>query len=202
MVPCYKSRKDRPDNTQHSQETDIHAPDGIPYNSPAAYLRLWRLGHWDRQLLLIRLRASGTCLLIEVKISEEKQWMISDVLFNYYLCFRLQGLRYTTTNMNQTRTESHIALHRLKYFTLTETLNLRKQTRNKNVSDLWTRGVPIKCRLGQSVACLRYDLKVLSLSLKKYRDATSEGTSRTLPLMLFPNRCVLIMFPFDVMVYS
>jgi hypothetical protein len=39
-------------NTQHSQETDIHAPGGIrtrdPNKQTAADLRLTRRGHWDR----------------------------------------------------------------------------------------------------------------------------------------------------------
>ena len=43
-----------PDNTQHSQETDIHAPCGIRTHNPskraAADPRLIPRGHWDRQL--------------------------------------------------------------------------------------------------------------------------------------------------------
>ena len=41
-----------PDNTQHSQETDIHAPGGIRIHNPskraAADPRLRPRGHWDR----------------------------------------------------------------------------------------------------------------------------------------------------------
>jgi hypothetical protein len=41
------------DNTQHSHETDIHAPGGIRTNNPskraAADPRLRPRGHWDRQ---------------------------------------------------------------------------------------------------------------------------------------------------------
>ena len=41
-------------NTQHSQQTDIHAPDGIRTHNlnrrAAADLRLRPRGHWDRQL--------------------------------------------------------------------------------------------------------------------------------------------------------
>ena len=42
-----------PDNTQHSQHTNIHAPGGIRTHNPsrrtAADLRLRPRGHWDRQ---------------------------------------------------------------------------------------------------------------------------------------------------------
>jgi hypothetical protein len=42
----------RPGNTQHSQETDIHASGGIRTRNPskraAADPRLGRRGHWDR----------------------------------------------------------------------------------------------------------------------------------------------------------
>jgi len=43
-----------PDNTQHSQETEIHAPGGILNHNPskpaAADPRLRPLGHWNRPL--------------------------------------------------------------------------------------------------------------------------------------------------------
>ena len=42
-----------PDNTRHTQETDIHAPGGIPTRNPSkravADPRLSPRGHWDRQ---------------------------------------------------------------------------------------------------------------------------------------------------------
>jgi hypothetical protein len=44
-----------PDNTEHSQETDIHAPGGIRIPNPskrtAVDPRLRPRGHWDRQVL-------------------------------------------------------------------------------------------------------------------------------------------------------
>ena len=44
-----------PDNAQHSQETDIHAPGGIQTHNltrrAAADPRLRPRGHWGRQLL-------------------------------------------------------------------------------------------------------------------------------------------------------
>ena len=47
-----------PDNTQHSQQTDIHALGGIRTHSfnrrAAADLRLRPRGHWDRLVLLTR----------------------------------------------------------------------------------------------------------------------------------------------------
>ena len=46
------SQRPLPDNTQHSQQTDIHAPDGIRTHDlsrrAAADLRLRPRGHWDR----------------------------------------------------------------------------------------------------------------------------------------------------------
>jgi len=48
------SQRPLPDNTQHSQQTNIQAPGGIRTNSlsrrAAAELRLRPRGHWDRQL--------------------------------------------------------------------------------------------------------------------------------------------------------
>jgi hypothetical protein len=47
-----------PDNTQHSQQTDIHAPGGIPIQNPskrtAADTRLRTRGHFDRHLHTMR----------------------------------------------------------------------------------------------------------------------------------------------------
>jgi hypothetical protein len=52
------SRRPVPNNTQHSQETDIHAPSGIPTRNPskrkAIDPRLRPLDHWDRHYLRYR----------------------------------------------------------------------------------------------------------------------------------------------------
>ena len=49
------SQRPLPDNTQHSQQTNIHAPGGIRTHDlsrrQAADLRLRTRGHWDRQLV-------------------------------------------------------------------------------------------------------------------------------------------------------
>ena len=49
------SQRPLPDNTQHSQQTNIHAHGGIPTHDisrrAAADLRLRPRGHWDRQLV-------------------------------------------------------------------------------------------------------------------------------------------------------
>ena len=49
-----------PDNTQQSQETDIHDPGGIRTRNPsrraAADLRLKPRGHWDRQLAVFGMK--------------------------------------------------------------------------------------------------------------------------------------------------
>jgi hypothetical protein len=48
------TQKPLPDNTQHSQQTDIHAPGGIRTRNPskraAVDPRLRPRGHWDRPL--------------------------------------------------------------------------------------------------------------------------------------------------------
>jgi len=53
------TRRSLPDNTQHSQETNIHAPGGIRTSNPskqaAAEPRLKRRGHRDRPSTLIRI---------------------------------------------------------------------------------------------------------------------------------------------------
>jgi hypothetical protein len=63
-----------PDNTQHTQQTNIHAPSGIRTHDrssrqAAVDLRLRRRGHWDRQLNKLRkcnsrnfeLQMAGAC---------------------------------------------------------------------------------------------------------------------------------------------
>ena len=56
------SQRPLPDNTQHSQETDIHAPGEIRIRNPskraAADTRLRPSGHWNRliQGLIIQIR--------------------------------------------------------------------------------------------------------------------------------------------------
>ena len=51
------SQRPLPDNTQHSQQTNIHAPGGIRTHNlsrrAAADLRLIPRGHWDRRNILI-----------------------------------------------------------------------------------------------------------------------------------------------------
>ena len=48
---------DNSDNTQHSQEKNIHAPGGIRTRNPskrkATIPRLRLLGHWDRLILIL-----------------------------------------------------------------------------------------------------------------------------------------------------
>ena len=59
------SQRPLPDNTQHSQQTNIHAPGGIRTHNlsrlAAADLRLRRRGHWDRQLILIYIQIINCC---------------------------------------------------------------------------------------------------------------------------------------------
>ena len=54
------SQRPLPDNTQHSQQTEIHAPGGIrtcnPSRRSATHPRLRPLGHWDRLINVINQR--------------------------------------------------------------------------------------------------------------------------------------------------
>ena len=54
------SQRPLPDNTQHSQQTDIHAPGGIRTHNLSrredADLRLRPRGHWDRHLMYVLFR--------------------------------------------------------------------------------------------------------------------------------------------------
>ena len=56
------SQRPLPDNTQHSQQTNVHAPGGIRTHDlsrrGAANLRLRQRGHWDRRPLIIPLTFS------------------------------------------------------------------------------------------------------------------------------------------------
>ena len=56
------SQRPLPDNTQHSQETNIHAPGGIRTHNlsrrAAADLRLRPRGHWDRRYYGVKLKQS------------------------------------------------------------------------------------------------------------------------------------------------
>ena len=71
------SQRPLPDNTQHSQQTNIHAPGGIRTHDlsrrTAAYLRLRPHGHWDR--------------LMNVKINKKSSFLCPDKFrwrkFNY-----------------------------------------------------------------------------------------------------------------------
>ena len=69
-------RRTLPDNTQLSQETDIHASGGIRNHNPskrvAAYLRLWLRGQWDRPCgymgiyRSVNLKFIGPCIILIV----------------------------------------------------------------------------------------------------------------------------------------
>jgi len=51
------SHRPLPDNNQHSQDTDIHAPGGIrtrnPFKRMGAEPRLGQRGHWDRLCIFL-----------------------------------------------------------------------------------------------------------------------------------------------------
>ena len=73
----------RPDNTQHSQQTNVHAPGGIRTHNPsrlgAADLRLWPHGHWDRLFLyniLTRFKFQYTLTRIPCTLRENLRTVI------------------------------------------------------------------------------------------------------------------------------
>ena len=57
------SQRPLPDNTQHSQQTNIHAPGGIRTHNlsrrAAKELRLRPRGHWDRQRVTLLTNVSA-----------------------------------------------------------------------------------------------------------------------------------------------
>ena len=73
------SQKPLPDNTQHSQQTNIHAPGGIRTHDlsrrAAADLRLRPRGHWDRHLR-VNIRNNNTiyvaCIKHSIRLSPDK----------------------------------------------------------------------------------------------------------------------------------
>src|SRR5215475_8970602 len=58
------SQRPLPDNTQHSQQTNIHVPGGIRTHDPsrraAADLRLTPRGHWHRHCDMLAILIMGT----------------------------------------------------------------------------------------------------------------------------------------------
>jgi hypothetical protein len=64
------SQRPLPDNTQHSQQTNIHPPGGIRTHDPsrraAVDLRLRTRGYWDRQFMASRLQKclSTSCIWV------------------------------------------------------------------------------------------------------------------------------------------
>ena len=67
------SQRPLPDNTQHSQETDIHVQDGIQTHylsrRAAADLRLRPSGHWDRLVCQIWGENMAVYLILSIKIT-------------------------------------------------------------------------------------------------------------------------------------
>jgi hypothetical protein len=78
-----------PDNTQHSQGRDIHAPRGIqtrnPSKLPAADPRLRRYGQWDRPMFLL----SKISLSFKSRYYTKSQMRLSDI---YVLAYIQQDL--------------------------------------------------------------------------------------------------------------
>jgi len=68
------SQRPLPDNTQHSQQTDIHAPGRIRSHNPsrraAVDLRLRPHGHWDQHMNFIGINMHGTTLKITLQYIE------------------------------------------------------------------------------------------------------------------------------------
>ena len=85
------SQRPLPDNTQHSQQTNIHAPGGIRTHDlskrAAADLRLRPRGHWDRQLStfleVIMESGSSTPLILTLSTTGGREFSL--VLRSLYL---------------------------------------------------------------------------------------------------------------------
>jgi len=93
------SQRPLPDNTQHSQQTNIHVPGGIRTNNlsrrAAVDLRLRMRGHWDRQFPALwkpkfnyRLHTSPQFVLLLIDINQSTPSHPIQNLIRV-LCFRL-----------------------------------------------------------------------------------------------------------------
>jgi len=62
-----------PDNTQHSQQTNIHAPGGIRAHNlsrrEATDLRIRPRGHWDRLIVIYVTEQTGKCDVVPVYVT-------------------------------------------------------------------------------------------------------------------------------------
>jgi hypothetical protein len=92
------SQRPLPDNTQHTQQTNIHAPGGIRIHDRsrrvAADLRLKPRGHWDRQgqiMHCIITHVSGMCSYL-FKISSEIQISNSGHISYGHFVFTCEGM--------------------------------------------------------------------------------------------------------------
>jgi hypothetical protein len=76
-----------PNNTQHSQQTDIHVPGGIPTqylsSRAAVYLRLRPHGHWDRQGLIFLTRNSYYLNFYDVTLYTSYYFIVYSSLNDY-----------------------------------------------------------------------------------------------------------------------
>ena len=101
------SQRPLPDNTQHSQQTDIHAPGGIRTHNPsqraAADLRLRPRGHWDRQIcrldMSIKLQTTITNnrnLIVSVRRCE-----LANSKFQYHCVQPLKSTSYRDLTLSR-----------------------------------------------------------------------------------------------------
>jgi hypothetical protein len=99
------SKRPLPDNTQHSQETDIHAPGRIRTHNlsrqAAADLRLGSRGYWDRLQIMYKLHKLHSNLdglvyhLLFLHVRPKKQSKIKSVA----LCHRKDGSPLSNTKL-------------------------------------------------------------------------------------------------------
>ena len=70
------SQRSLPDNTRHSQQTNIHAPGGIRTRNPskraAAERRLRPCGHWDRR----KIYRTYNVLSLYFKLISDRRWIL------------------------------------------------------------------------------------------------------------------------------
>ena len=98
------SQRPLPDNTQHSQQTNIHAPDGIGTHNvsrrEAPDLRLRPRGHWDRHYSLRNGPKEDSSLLLQ-----DRNLKSSVKTFFYHTRVLLDKKSKTQDNLNPLNAE-------------------------------------------------------------------------------------------------
>ena len=82
------SQRPLPDNTQHSQQTNIHAPGGIRTHNlsrrAAKDLRLRPCGHWDRLFCFLKIQILILfqycfCVRFEIRSTKNEKFLVNEI---------------------------------------------------------------------------------------------------------------------------